>query len=449
MRRHNSELAFAMSRATSPQSPNIPFVPTLKSQAWRATPQSDGSSYHPSPSLAPKQKKTPASLKRTPIQQDLISASTTSTAAVVKPSQVQQYQQRPGEKKKYTRKASVRKEPYDNYGDKLFGPYGSSIKLPPKQKRKSNAGPNISTSRGTSAQASVPENDSLPGQKGTWSTAEDDLCIQLMTHYVDTRATHKIPIEHMWAHVAADMAKEGFPRTGLGVKMQWTRRLRDQSGVDERAKPNPAHMKTGLLKREKGSHPRVVRAKVEKKIKKERVKKEKSEKVKTGRVKKTKGAASMAAAGDPLTKLGRPRKVKKIEERKAELSVSPATDVEGAGVAKETEGETVEEAGVARETETETVDEDMALVVAYNGQHEDSDDDDYAEQFALDEDERGFHMTSFHQEKPGAAEDEMDMMGQMQDIDVEGRIDTGYNTHDSRQSSYFEEAFEAMDTYMG
>jgi hypothetical protein len=207
------------------------------------------------------------------------------------------------------------------------------------------------------------------------------------------------------------------------------------SGLDERAKPNPDQMKTGLLKKEKGSHPKRARPKVEK-VKPE--KKVKTEKVKSGRVtKKTRTKSETATpptAGDSLTKLGRSRKSKKTEERKFELSTSPATDLD------EAPEEAIEEA------EPEEEDSGMALVAAYNTQHEDSDGDDYAEQLALDEDEQMMVGMGHEEQVVG---DEFEMTFEQMSDDVQAGLDEDHHSHESRQSSYFEEAFEEIDTVMG
>lgn len=51
----------------------------------------------------------------------------------------------------------------------------------------------------------------------------------------------------MWELGAGRMASAGFPRSASGIKMQWTRRLRAITGLDERKVPDAAMMRTGLI----------------------------------------------------------------------------------------------------------------------------------------------------------------------------------------------------------
>jgi len=70
-----------------------------------------------------------------------------------------------------------------------------------------------------------------------------------MTNLINQRSSNelKVPIDKMWELGAGRMASAGFPRSASGIKMQWTRRLRAFTGLDERKVPNAAMMRTGLI----------------------------------------------------------------------------------------------------------------------------------------------------------------------------------------------------------
>lgn len=88
---------------------------------------------------------------------------------------------------------------------------------------------------------------SKSGTRGAWSAAEDQACIKIMSELKRTRNIHNYSVEKNWEVTSEKMRKMGFERSASAVKMQWTRRLRAESGVDERINPNPEQMRTGLL----------------------------------------------------------------------------------------------------------------------------------------------------------------------------------------------------------
>jgi len=96
--------------------------------------------------------------------------------------------------------------------------------------------------------------------KGAWTADEDAACIRVMRNLLDIhKDNRRIAIDKLWERASEDLAKkEGVDRSSSGVKMQWTRRLRAQSGVDERAVKRPDLMCTGLLKRGIPRRSRVV-----------------------------------------------------------------------------------------------------------------------------------------------------------------------------------------------
>jgi len=84
--------------------------------------------------------------------------------------------------------------------------------------------------------------------KGAWTAEEDAACIRVMRNLLEIHnGSRRIAIDTLWQRASEVLAKEGIDRSSSGIKMQWTRRLRAQSGVDERAVPRPDLMCTGLL----------------------------------------------------------------------------------------------------------------------------------------------------------------------------------------------------------
>jgi len=72
------------------------------------------------------------------------------------------------------------------------------------------------------------------------------------------KGSHRIAIDKLWERAAEGLIEEGVNRSSSGVKMQWTRRLRAQSGVDERAVKRPDLMRTGLLTKGVPRRKRVI-----------------------------------------------------------------------------------------------------------------------------------------------------------------------------------------------
>jgi len=133
----------------------------------------------------------------------------------------------------------------------LFTPYSAKPSIPYQP-------PSSATIRGSfsaddSRDTNTTTTPNLSGRgltsHGGWTEAEDAACIAIMTNLISQRTSNelKVPIDKMWELGAGRMARAGFPRSASGIKMQWTRRLRAITGLDERKVPNAAMMRTGLI----------------------------------------------------------------------------------------------------------------------------------------------------------------------------------------------------------
>jgi len=79
-----------------------------------------------------------------------------------------------------------------------------------------------------------------------WTPDEEEVCIKLMREIKLSGQCKRI--DELWDAVSERMRNEhGSRRSGPAVKNQWNRTLREQSGFDERHRPKPYALRTGLL----------------------------------------------------------------------------------------------------------------------------------------------------------------------------------------------------------
>jgi len=178
--------------------------------------------------------------------------------------------------------------------------------------------------------------------KGAWTAEEDAACIRVMRNLLEIHnGSRRIAIDTLWQRASDALAKEGIERSSSGIKMQWTRRLRAQSGVDERAVPRPDLMCTGLLTKGVPRRKRAVERSppatptTRRPVKKLRGSAAETSHltathVKNSRIVKLKIGAGTATANATSTRRGRggPRKAKTKAQQKSEKVEDDASPIE-------------------------------------------------------------------------------------------------------------------------
>lgn len=72
----------------------------------------------------------------------------------------------------------------------------------------------------------------------SWSGAEENACIGIMRTLLLRTDRPKLTVSALFDKVAEEMKDAGYDRRALGIRMYWTRHLREIAGVDERKSPN-------------------------------------------------------------------------------------------------------------------------------------------------------------------------------------------------------------------
>lgn len=80
-----------------------------------------------------------------------------------------------------------------------------------------------------------------------WSKEEDLACIDAVQEAIVVKG--KMGIEKLAPYVVNKLRVHGFERSSAAVKLQWNRRLRADSQLDERRFANPHKMRTSVMKR--------------------------------------------------------------------------------------------------------------------------------------------------------------------------------------------------------
>ena len=80
-----------------------------------------------------------------------------------------------------------------------------------------------------------------------WSKQEDLACIDAVQEAIDVKG--RMGIEKLAPFVVEKLRACGFERSPAAIKLQWNRRLRADSQLDERRFANPHKMRTSVMKR--------------------------------------------------------------------------------------------------------------------------------------------------------------------------------------------------------
>lgn len=80
-----------------------------------------------------------------------------------------------------------------------------------------------------------------------WSKEEDLACIDAVQEAIIVKG--RMGIEKLAPYVVDKLRAHGFERSPAAVKLQWNRRLRADSQLDERRFANPDKMRTSVMKR--------------------------------------------------------------------------------------------------------------------------------------------------------------------------------------------------------